>query len=98
MHVYATNEHYVIWNSKMLEYIDSAVYTCLVYDSKKDGHTNLVNVNSPANPHKTGSLLKVLNVNVGARIMLTTNTDVIDGLINGAKATIINVVIIPNMV
>ena len=79
----------------MLEYIDSEVYTCLAYDSKKDRHTNLVNVNFPDNPHKTGSLLKVLNVKVGARVVLTTNIDVTDDLTNGAMGTVTNVVIIP---
>ena len=74
------------------------MYTCLAYDSKKDRHTNLSNVNFPANPHKTGSLLKVLNVKVGARVMLTTNIDVTDGLTNGAKGTVRNILTIPKMV
>ena len=95
MHVYATNEHCVIWNNKMLEYIDSEIYACLAYDSKKDGHTNVVSINFSANPHKTSNLLKVLNVKVGSRAMLATNIDVTDGLTNGVIGTFTNVIEIP---
>ena len=43
--------------------------------------------------HKTGNLWKVLTVKINARIMNTTNIDVIDGLINGAMGTVTDVVI-----
>ena len=56
--------------------------------------TNLVHVNFPDNPHKTGSLLKVLNVKVGARVTVTTNIDVTDGLTNGAIDSVTNVLTI----
>ena len=85
MHVYTTNKHCAIWNNKMLECIDSGVYTCLAYASKKDRPPNPFNVNFPDNPLKTCSLLKVLNVKVGAMVMLTTNIDVTDSLTNGGS-------------
>ena len=87
MHVYAKNEHSVTQNNKKLKYIDREVYACIAYENKKDIHTNLVNINFPANPHKTCSLLNILNVKVGARVMLTTIIDVIDGLPNAAMGT-----------
>ena len=47
----------------------------------------------PTNPHETGNLQKVLTVKINARVMITTNIDVTDGLTNGAMVTVTNVVI-----
>ena len=47
----------------------------------------------PTNPHETGNLQKVLTVKIKARVMMTTNIDVSDGLTNGAMGTVTNVVI-----
>ena len=47
----------------------------------------------PTNPHETGNLKKVLTVKINARVMITTNIDVTDGLTNGAMGTVTNVVI-----
>ena len=38
----------------------------------------------PLNPHLTGNLLTVFQFKIGARVMITTNIDVSDGLTNGA--------------
>ena len=47
----------------------------------------------PTNPCETGNLQKVLTVKINARVMITTNIDVTDGLTNGAMGTVTNVVI-----
>ena len=47
----------------------------------------------PTNPHETGNLKKVLTVKITARVMVTTNIDVTDGVTNGAMGTVTNVVI-----
>ena len=47
----------------------------------------------PTNPCETGNLKKVVTVKINARVMITTNIDVTDGLINGAMGTGTNVVI-----
>ena len=47
----------------------------------------------PTNPCETSNLQKVLTVKINARVMITTNIDEADGLINGAMGTVINVVI-----
>ena len=47
----------------------------------------------PMNPRETGNLKKVLTVKINARVMITTNIDVTDGLTNGAIGTVTNVVI-----
>ena len=43
---------------------------------------------------KTGNLKKILSVKVNAKVMITTNTDVSDGLTNGVMGTVTNVVIV----
>ena len=47
----------------------------------------------PTNPHETGNLKKILTVKMNARVMITTNIDVTDGLTDGAMGTVTNVVI-----
>ena len=45
------------------------------------------------NPRETGNLKKILSVKVNAKVMITTNIDVSDGLTNGAMGTVTDVVI-----
>ena len=47
----------------------------------------------PTNPCETGKLQKALTVKINARVMITTNIDVTDGLTNGAMGTVTNVLI-----
>ena len=68
-------------------------FTNIATDSKKDDCTQLANVTMPTNLHETGNLQKVLTVKINARVMITTNIDVTDGLTNGAMGTATNVVI-----
>ena len=68
-------------------------FTNIATDSKKDDCTELANITMPTNPHETGNLKKVLTVKIHARVMITTNIDVTDGLTNGAMGTVTNVVI-----
>ena len=44
-------------------------------------------------PPKTGNLVELFNVKVGAWVMLTTNIDVGDGLTNGAMGTVSAVIL-----
>ena len=41
---------------------------------------------------ETGSLHSVLKLAIGARVMLTANTDVFDGLVNGARGEVVHTV------
>ena len=47
----------------------------------------------PTNPCETGNLQKVLTIKINARVMITMNIDVADGLTNGAMGTVTNVII-----
>ena len=68
-------------------------FTNIATDSKKDDCTEIANITMPTNPHETGNLKKILTVKVNAKVMITTNIDVNDGLTNGAMGTVTNVVI-----
>ena len=68
-------------------------FTNIATDSKKDDCTELANVTMPMNPHETGNLRNVLTVKIHARVLITTNIDVTDGLSNGVMGTVTNVVI-----
>ena len=68
-------------------------FTNIATDSKKDGCTELANIRMPTNPYETGNLKKILTVKINARVMITTNINVTDGLTNGAMGTVTNIVI-----
>ena len=72
--------------------LDSKLYSSVAQDFSKDRSINLANITFPSNPHDTGNLLSVLNVKVGARVMLTTNIDVCDGLTNRVMGTVSGVI------
>ena len=93
MHVHAQNVHCDEWNEYRLKLLPGKEYINIATDSKKDDCTELPNVTMPTNPCETGNLKKVLSVEINARVMITTNIDVTDGLTNGAMGTVTNVVI-----
>ena len=68
-------------------------FTNIATDSKKDDCTEIANITMPTNPHETGNLKKILTVKVNARVMITTNININDGLTNDAMGTVTNVVI-----
>ena len=92
MHVYAQNAYCAEWNNTRLDQLNTMLYSCTAQDFSKDRNTNLANITFPTNPRDTGNLLSVLNVKVGARVMLTTNIDVCDGLTNGVMGTVSGVI------
>ena len=63
-------------------------FTNITTDSTKDDYTELANITMPTNPSETGNLQKVLTVKIHARVMITSNIDVTDGLTNGALGTV----------
>ena len=92
MQVYAQNVHYDAWNEHRHKLISRREFTNIATDSKKDDCTELANITMPTNPCETGNLRKVLTVKINARVMITTNIDVTDGLTNSAMGTVTNVV------
>ena len=93
MHVYAQNAYRDEWNTFKLKLLPGTEFTNIATDSKKDDCTEQANITMPTNPHETGNLKEILTVKINARVMITTNIDVTDGLTNGVKGTVTNVVI-----
>ena len=92
MHVFAQNEHCDEWNARKLASLPGTLSASVVSDGKKDNCAQLVSVSMPERPHETGNLRKILEVKVGARLMITTNIDVSDGLTNGAMGFVSNTI------
>ena len=88
VHVYAQNIYCDDWNETMLQRLPGNIVTHVAVDSKKDTSTNLANIKMPEKPRDTGNLRHILNIKVGARVMLTTNVDVSDGLTNGSMGIV----------
>ena len=93
MHIYAQNVHHDSWNEYRLKLLPGREFTNIATDSKRDDCTELANVTMPTYPHETGNLTKVLTVKINARVMMTTNIDITDGLTNGAMGAVTNAVI-----
>ena len=87
-HVYAQNHYCHEWNNKRITSLQGDKYECVAFPSKKDHCTELTTIDVSLKPQKAGNLRKVLHVKVGARVMLTTNIDVSDGLTNCAVGTV----------
>ena len=87
-HVYTQNHYCDEWNNKRITSLHGDTYECIAFDSKKDHCTELTTIDISLKPQKTGNLRKVLYVKDCARVMLTTNIDVSDGLTNGAVGTV----------
>ena len=90
MHVFARNKHAMEHNHAMLQSLDGVEHLIHAKDSARDGHTRLANIRFPDDFQKTGRLMKVLTLKVNARVMLTTNIDITDGLTNGAMGKVVH--------
>ena len=92
MHVYAQNIYCDEWNEHMLGHLPGEAEICVAVDSQKDTSTNLAAINISDRPCDMGNLRHTLRLKVGAKVMLTTNVDVSDGLTNGTMGTVAHVV------
>ena len=92
MHVYAQNVYCDEWNEFMLERLPGDIVTSIATDSRKDTSTNLANVAFSDKPRETGNLRHTLRIKVGAKVMLTTNVDVSDGLTNGSMGVVSKII------
>ena len=93
LHAYAQNAYCDEWNTYKLKLLLGKEFTNIARDSKKDDCTEIANITKPTNAHETGNLKKILIVKDNAKVMITTNIDVNDGLTDGAMGTVTNVVI-----
>ena len=92
MHVYAQNMYCDEWNEYMLGRLAGDTETCIAIDSQKDTAANMAGIHISDKPRDTGNLRHTLRIKNGAKVMLTTNVDVSDGLTNGTMGTVVHVV------
>ena len=94
LHVYKFNADVDKKNSEMLNILPEEVvtYTVKAYDTQggQTSHIDLTKLSN--NRNETGGLHTILKLAVGARVMLTVNIDVSDGLVNGARGEVVHVV------
>ena len=94
LHVYRLNVDVDSHNALMLANLasQSAQYTIKAKDAVA-GQTTHISLSDVSNKRsETGGLHGVLKLAVGAHVMLTTNVDVSDGLVNGARGEVAHVV------
>ena len=82
----------------MIQDLEGTMYTSTAKDFKKDVHAYVADVTFSTNPNETRNLLGVLQVKVGACVMLTTNVDITDGLTNGAMGNVTHEVCTENKI
>ena len=93
LHVYARNEHCSVRNEKMLNKIDGSLYSIKADDSLKDIKVDMSQVDLSLLPaSKTGNLPRMLLLKVGARVFVSSNIDVSDGLTNGVFGTVSHII------
>ena len=94
LHVYRLNIDVDSHNALMLDSLaqKSAQYTIKAHDSVS-GQTSHISLPTLSDKRsETGGLHGKLTLAIGARVMLTANVDVSDGLVNGARGEVVHVV------
>ena len=93
LHVYRLNKDVDERNDEMLNKLASNDQQFIIKacDSTSGRHIDLSNVSDKRSD--TGNLPTLLKLAIGARVMLTVNVDVSDGLVNGARGEVVHVVI-----
>ena len=93
-HTFATNKKVKAHNTKVLNSMGTHIWNIPAIDSAKDVQTNLLDhtVEEELPISKTGNLESHLQICVNARVIITTNIDVSDGLVNGSTGHVIQVI------
>ena len=94
LHVYRLNADVDLRNSLMLNNLapESQQYIIQASDAIAGQTSHICLANLSEKRSETGGLHSVLNLAIKARVMLTANVDVSDGLVNGARGEVVHVV------
>ena len=93
LHVYALNVHCNVRNEKMLNRVIGPLFISKANDSLQDIKLDMSEVDLSNLPtSKSGNLANTLLLKVGARVFVSTNIDVSDGLTNGVFGTVSHIV------
>ncbi|CAJ1087262.1 hypothetical protein Bbelb_361660 [Xyrichtys novacula] len=91
LHVFKTNKEVDDRNNEHLRKLPTQVFDIKAIDQKKDVQTGIIDINISAKPSDTGGLRETVSVAVGARVMVTVNINVSDGLANGVCGTVVGI-------
>ena len=86
LHIYALNSDVDAHNEKMLNSLGGQIITIRSIDSKTDQQTG--RIENVSLGKKASGLWEEIKLSIGARVMLTKNVDVTDGLANTAMGTL----------
>ncbi|XP_073729961.1 uncharacterized protein [Misgurnus anguillicaudatus] len=92
LHISATNKEVHMHNTKTIQAIHTDIITIDAEDYRKDPRTGVMKRQNKPVTGKKDDLLDSIQVAVGARIMVTRNLDVEDGIVNGCFGQIVNIV------
>ncbi|XP_073714148.1 uncharacterized protein [Misgurnus anguillicaudatus] len=92
LHIFATNKEVHMHNTKTIQAIHTDIITIDAEDYRKDPRTGVMKRQKKPVTGKKDDLLDFIQVAVGARIMVTRNLDVEDGIVNGCFGQIVNIV------
>ncbi|KAJ8048785.1 ATP-dependent DNA helicase PIF1 [Holothuria leucospilota] len=93
MHVYTTNADVDDHNEEKLEQLETTKHTLPALDNCRDKHTGKLHVLPSTKHTETGGLRQNLRIAKGAKVMLTSNIDVSDGLVNGAVSVVVGFIL-----
>ncbi|KAK3088416.1 hypothetical protein FSP39_018892 [Pinctada imbricata] len=89
LHVFSTNKEVDLHNQDMLKYLQKEIVEIPAKDFKKDKASGkLTSLSIPISKSDSDGLPTILLMSEGARVMLTRNINVQDGLVNGIMGTI----------
>ena len=91
LHVYVTNADADGRNEKSIQRLPGKLYTCNSRDSCVSDKISIDKIRLSTKPNDTCNLRAVLLLKVGARVMMTNNIDVGDGLTNGSFGTVVEI-------
>ena len=92
MHIWAENAPAFIYNNERLNSTDGNLYLINSTDLlTKNVRPSLIEKALSRSQMQTGGLAGALSLKIGARVMLTTNIDVLDKLSNGQTGTLAHI-------
>ena len=94
LYLFSSNEKVRQMNERKLRDLPGDLVTFNAVDRRRGGHAPSLpfDFTSSENYHETGNLATSLKLKVGARVQLTQNLDISDGLCNGALGKVISMI------
>lgn len=92
LHIFAENAPAKLYNDSKLELLEGRCHFIPAMDEIPENvPKSVIDRTLKQNQSRTGGLAQILKIKVGARVMLTTNIDIEDRLINGQIGAVIRI-------